>query len=575
MFTKESLETLRGQIDLVEVLEPHIELKRAGAVYKALCPFHQEKSPSFVVQRGDTHYHCFGCGAHGDAIQFLIGHLGYTFVESVEALAEQFHVPLEREERQEEQGVNRLSLKESLETASLFFHDYLIHSEAAADARNYLFKRGISLEFIRRFQVGLAPNSESLFFQVMQSEKIDSQTQLEAGLLSQSSRRPFFRDRITFPVLDTSGRVIGFSARKYRESTYGGKYINTSETSLFKKSRILYGLNYSRRRIAKERQALIVEGQIDCLKLIEGGLDMTVASLGTAFGEGHIAQLKQLGVHKVHLLFDGDPAGRAAASKVGNLFQAAGIEVFVPKLPGGSDPDTVINKSGITSLIELLKNAEPYLPFQVDFLSQEFDLQSPAGKSAMIKQLKKQIEAWEDPVMVHESLRQIARLVQVPEETVGLEQVYASNLFVRKREKGPIETVDPNRVLELDLLRWLILMEAPYLKKAREYLKDEHFWVEDAQKIFRRLITYESMDLLALAAELSDPTIIDEIMQKKVNRKRAETQFAHTIQQLLDRQWMQTREEIKRKIESEACTEEQVLELAKRFNALERPVVAP
>ncbi len=568
MFTQESLENLRDRIDLIEVLQSHIDLKRAGSTYKALCPFHQEKTPSFVVQKGDRHYHCFGCGAHGDAIQFLMNYLNLTFAEAVEALAEQFHVPLERDERREEKGLSKTNLKECLETATQFFHHYLLHSEEGREALHYLFKRGITIDFIRRFEIGYAPSAPALFMQVMRAEKIEEQRLLECGLLGESSHRPFFRERITFPVREHTGRVIGFSARKIREETYGGKYINTSETPLFKKSRTLFGLNYCRRRIAKERRVILVEGQIDCLRLIEAGLDLTVAALGTAFGEGHVALLKQLGVRQAYLLFDGDEAGAAAASKAGDLFQKVGIEGLVVHLPRGSDPDTFITKCGTDNLLELLDKAENYLAFQVSFLGREINLNSPAGKAELVKLLKKQIEGWEDPVMVHDSLRKLASIVQVPEETIGVKQNYASNLYINK--KAGLQSIDPNRVLELDLLRWLILMGESFRKTALHYLKDEHFWVPPCRTLFQKILASEQIDLLSLAADLEDPSLIDEVLKKKVNRDRSEQQFIETVQKMLDRQWMQTREQIKMEIHSGKHSSEEVLEFAKRFDGLKR-----
>ncbi len=564
MFTKESLEKLRERIELIEVIEPHIELKRAGTTYKALCPFHQEKSPSFVVQRGDTHFHCFGCGAHGDAIQFLMNYLNLTFVEAVESLAEKFQIPLERDNQKEETGINKRTLKECLETASLFFHEYLLYSEEGRPALDYLFKRGMGIDFIRRFEIGYAPSS-SLMFKVLK----DKQELMETGLMNESGR-PFFRERITFPVRDHAGRIIGFSARKISEEVFGGKYINTSETALFKKSRTLFGLNYARRRIAKERRAILVEGQIDCLKLIEAGLDLTIASLGTAFGESHVAILKQLGLRQAYLFFDGDQAGDAAASKAGDFFQKVGIEVHVVRPPAGSDPDTILNKLGTERLLEMLDQAESYLAFQVSYLGREINMNSPAGKAELVKVLKKQIDSWEDPVMVHESLRKLASMVHIPEEAIGLKQNFAPNLYIKNHGSHPSEQVDPNRVLELDLLRWLILINEKFHKTTAQYLTEDHFWTPACRALFKKIMESNTVDLLSLAGDLEEPALLDEILKKKVNRERADGQFLETIQKILDRQWMQTREKIKMEIHSGKHSEDEVLKLAKQFDELRR-----
>lgn len=562
MFTKESLDKLRERIDLVEVVSGHIDLKRAGTAFKANCPFHQEKSPSFMIQKGDRHYHCFGCGAHGDAIQFLMSQLSLSFVEAVETLSEKFHVPLERI-HQQEKGVNKAPLKEASETATRFFHTCLVYTEEGKEALHYLYRRGLTLDFIRRFEIGYAPDEEQSFRKVMQSENLSDEVLIEAGLLN-SAKRPFFRDRITFPIKNAAGSVIGFSARKYKEETFGGKYINTSETPLFKKSRILFGLNYCRRRITKEKRVLIVEGQIDCLKMIEAGLNLTVASLGTAFGESHVQELKHLGVREAYLIFDGDDAGMTAASKVGHLLQKGGLDVKVVTLPKGSDPDSYLTQFGVEKLIEELEKPQEYLAYQVKFLARELDLNSPAAKAELVKILKKQIEEWEEPVMVHESLKKMATLINIPEEMIGITPLL---MYTRKLTTPQVNAVDPHRVLELDLLRWLIL-RPDFLKTAENYLTESHFWTASCKQLFTNYLKSEEKDLLSLGGGLEETTLFDEILQKKVNRERAEINFLETVQKLLDRQWMQTREEIKMQIHSGTSKEEEVLDLAKKFDEL-------
>ena len=196
-FTKDSLETLRQRIDLVDVLSSHIDLKRAGAAYKGLCPFHDEKTPSFMIQKGDTHYHCFGCGAHGDAIQFLMAHLKMNFSDAVESLAERFHVHLEYlEDVETNKGPNKTFLKEALEQACRFYHFYLLHTKEGHEVLHYLYKRGIDLDFINQFQVGLAPKIPGYFRKIMHAKFIKDETMALAGLIAESKDgrwRDFFR----------------------------------------------------------------------------------------------------------------------------------------------------------------------------------------------------------------------------------------------------------------------------------------------------------------------------------------------------------------------------------------------
>lgn len=573
LYTKESLERLRHQIDLIEVVSSHIDLKRSGASYKALCPFHEEKTPSFVVQRGDYHYHCFGCGAHGDAIEFLMTYLQLNFTQAVESLAEKFNVHLEISEQKGENRVNRAALKEALGIANQFFHCYLLHTQEGQEALNYLYKRKITLDFIRRFEIGLAPKKSGLMCKVMYEHKISNQVLHDIGLLK---KREFFLERITFPIRDPMGSIIGFSARKYKEETFGGKYINTPETPLFKKSHILFGLNYCRRRIVKEKRAIIVEGQIDCLKLIEVGLNITIAALGTAFGERHVKQLQNLGVHKVYLIFDSDQAGKKAISKVGNLFQQVGVEVIVVLLPLKSDPDTFLAQYGPEKLIQKIKDGIDYLTFQVEHLSKEYNVASPAGKTELINTLANQIKQWEDPVMIHESLRKLAALTQVPEEIVGIRGSFSPHLYIKSASPLILHSIDPNRVLELDLLRWLILegKNRPNLVEvASKHLKPSHFWIPICQKLF---ISYmkknKPHDLLSLLIDVNQQEgqkCIEEILSKKINKKKAESLFVETVQKLLDRQWMHSCEEIKNKMQT-VKDDDELIKLSKDFDALKK-----
>lgn len=568
VFTKQCLDQLKDRVDLVDLISGYLPMKRYGKAHKALCPFHQEKSPSFIVQRGDSHYHCFGCSAHGDAIQFLMHYLNISFVEAVEVLAERYHVILEREERTEGGTSAKPLLKEVCRLACSYFHNCLLYTEEGRDALNYLYRRGITIDFIRRFEVGFAPADGKGLRKVMEEAKVDWQQQIEAGLLIEEGRRPFFRERIIFPIYSVTGQAIGFSARKIKEETFGGKYINTPETPLFKKSRILFGLNFSRRRIIKERKVIIVEGQIDCLKMIEAGLNLTVAALGTAFGEGHAEELKKLQVRQAYLLFDGDPAGKAAASKVGDLLQKRSIDVRVVTLPQKTDPDSFLIQFGMGKLIEELEKAIGYLAFQIDFLKQENKGDSAAGKAAVISQLKKQIEAWEDPILIHESLRQLASLAHLPHEAVGT--LPAHPLRIAARGSLPFRNLDTNRVLEVDLLRWLIIIGERFLPTAQKFLSSSHFTTSACRALFQRIVDEGKTDLLSLASAVRDQSLIDEIVQKKVNCDRAKELFLETVQKLLDREWMQKREAVRMKIYNGTFKEEELAELAKEFDELKK-----
>lgn len=584
LYTKASLETLRQRIDLVEVLSPHIELKKSGAAYKAICPFHDEKTPSLMIQKGDHHYHCYGCGAHGDAIQFLMTHLRMSFIESVESLAQKFNVPLEQVEGSTElQGPNKGFLKAALEHACQLYHFILLHTAEGQKALHYLYSRGVDLDFIRRFQLGLAPKVPGALRKLMHAKSVKDFTLVEAGLLSETSSgayREFFSDRILFPIRDPQGAVIGFSGRKYKEETYGGKYVNTPETAVFKKSKVLFGLNYCRKRIAKERKVLIVEGQLDALRLIHNGFNIAVASQGTAFGEGHARELINLGVNQVFLAMDGDDAGCEAACKIGNLFQREGIEVSVLELPPSGDPDSYLCEYGAEAFQKLIENSLGYLEFLVRRRSRTLNMDSPAGKNELVSELAKQIREWNHPLMVHESLRKLAHLAQVPESAIGVGQDHIPNLYIKKSANIEIlsHSIDPDRILEFDVLRWLLLLgsiQVQLVELVKVNLTPEDFKSTICRAIYQAYLDCYAAripcDLLNIATALEDSEAqcaLSEILQRKVNRERGEQQLIESIQKMLDRNWMEKCEVVRIKILDGQCSDDEAMDLAKVYKDL-------
>ncbi len=574
LYTQESLDNLRSKVNLVEVIHSHVPLKRSGATHKALCPFHEEKTPSFQVQAGDDHYHCFGCSAHGDAIAFLMNHLKMSFVEAVESLAERFGVMLDKAEGDnQKRGPEKTLLKESLELACRFYLTLLLHTEEGHRALQYLYRRGIDLDFIRFFRLGYAPEMRNALTTLAKGEGHREDVLISSGLMTERGR-DFFSERITFPITDPFGAVIGFSARKLKEETFGGKYINTPETPLFKKSHILFGLSYCRQRIAKERKAIIVEGQIDALRLIHAGLNITVAAQGTAFGEGHVKLLADLGVNQIYLAMDGDSAGKSAAATIGNLFQKKGIGVSVVTLPENSDPDSFVRSQGLDAFESLLTSARDYLTFLVDYTSTDIDLSDPSQKNEHLRKLTDQIRTWEEPVMIHESLRKISQLTAVPESVVGVGATPQPH-FIRRFGLAGKQQVDPDRVLETDLLRWLILQKDPRLIEiARLNIAPDLFRNPLCQRIYSRFMQTDGpRDLIALGSILEseeEQQLLTEVVQKKVNPQKAEEGLVEVIHRLLIRKWMEEREGIKTKIQSGTCTDEEVLQLAKAFDEIKK-----
>lgn len=578
LYSKESLETLRQRIDLVDVVSSYVKMQRSGSAYKGLCPFHDEKTPSFLIHKGDTHYHCFGCGAHGDAIAFLMGYVKMSFMDALEMLSERFQVPLERVE-EEEKGPNKGRLKHALERACLWYRFFLLHSEEGRAALMYLYQRGLNLAFIRKFEIGYATQHGEMLFRLLKEEGFSEEELLAAGLLRQTStgwKKDFFSERITFPIRDRMGAVIGFSARKFHEETFGGKYINTAETLLFKKSQVLFGFCYSRQRIAKDRKALIVEGQVDALRLIDSGFDFTVAGQGTAFGEGHLKELLQMGVNHVYLALDADKAGQEAAVKIGDLFQNKGVEVTIVSLPDGSDPDAFLRSDGKEAFEELLTRGLDYLTFYYEHLCKGQDLTSPSKKNEIVEAVAKRIRLWEQPVMIHESLKRLASMAGIPEQALGGEMPVVQ---YSRREPLVKPIVDPDRVLEMDLLRFLMLSEeksAQVLEIIQKNLSIEDFKLSSCARLFEAYLTLgpeERKSWILLASRLGkeeDQLLLSDLLQRKINLLKVEEGTTETVKKFLIRSWMDRREQIMVQMQNAHSSEEEMFALAKQFDELRK-----
>ncbi len=575
MFAKESLEALRQRVDLVEVIQSYVPLKRSGATFKACCPFHEERTPSFTVQRGDPHFHCFGCGAHGDAIAFLMQYLRLSFRESVETLAQRYHVTLQRTEK-EEGEVPRKRLKEALERAARLCHYCLLHTQEGHEGLRYLYERGCSLDFLRSFQIGYWPRGKAMTQMLRETGCSEEDLRL-AGLFTQHGRE-LFNERITFPVRNAGAEVIGFSARKFKEQTTGGKYINSPETPLFKKSQVLFGLSSCRRRIAKERKVILVEGQLDALMMIHAGFNLTVASQGTAFAEGHLRELQQLGVQEAWLLFDSDRAGREAACKVGNLLQREGIRLRVARLREGLDPDEALRQEGPDAVRSALHTAEDYLSFLVEEYRTQHPLEDPATKAQVAEQIGKQIREWKQPVMVHESLKKLATLLHLPDHLLGIGD--RPKIPAAPKGKMPPVVVDQDLPIEADLLRWFLWLGASQpemIGRVLTALPAEALRHPTARRLYQAfhnvLERGETLDLFALAAETQDEELVlfvDQLMEKRLPLEKGAPLLQMTVQRLLERNWLGACEAIRLRLSGGQVSEEEAMRLARDYGELRR-----
>jgi|TARA_Y100000310_G_scaffold225067_1_gene227001 DNA primase len=366
-----NVEKIKERLGIVDVVGQYIKLQKAGSNLKAKCPFHNEKTPSFFVSPSRSTYYCFGCGVKGDIFSFVEQFEGLDFSGALKILAEKAGVQIEYEKQEKRDERDRLY--SIVEEATLFFEESL-NKEEGKDVKKYLYGRGLNDKTIKAWRIGYSPSSWSTLYEHL--KKKHSANEIEkAGLIKKSEKGgdyyDRFRGRIMFPISDNSGRIIAFSGRIFRDKENEAKYINSPETSLFRKSKILYGLDRAKFSIRKLNFSIIVEGQIDLLASHQAGFTNTVALSGTALTEEQVELLKRLSGNVI-LAFDSDSAGFASSGKSAMLTLSAGMDVKIAHMSKGADPSDVINKDK-DEWKKIIKNSKHIVDFSLDMLSEEID----------------------------------------------------------------------------------------------------------------------------------------------------------------------------------------------------------
>jgi DNA primase len=392
LISEESLERVKQAADIVEVVSAHTDLRRQGARWVGLCPFHEERTPSFSVDAQEKLYHCFGCGVGGDTIKFVEEKEGLGFAEAVELLADRYGVELQREKedpRAEARRQQRRRLGELLDRTAGFYTHYLWDSEEAGKARAYLAERGLGEETLRAFGVGYAPSAWDVV--LLRGQRAGFKVEeLRAVGLAQKGRSggeyDRFRERIMFPIRDRRGRTLGFGGRAMR-SDQGAKYVNTAETDFFHKSKMLYGIDLAKEAIAKSGRAVVVEGYTDVLALHQAGVGEAVGVMGTAITEEQVAALSGM-VDEVVLALDADSAGQEAMLRAQRVAAGRKMRLRVAAMPAGEDPAEMIAAEGGAERFRALVEEAVDLPaFQVGLVLDRTDVGSPAERDRALTEV--------------------------------------------------------------------------------------------------------------------------------------------------------------------------------------------
>ena len=381
---RDPVDEVRERCDLVEIVSQYVNLRRSGRTMVGLCPFHNEKTPSFHVNPERQRWKCFGCGEGGDVFTFIQKIDNLTFREALEHLARKVGVEIRRTQQSAKVYTEKDIVLRANNVACEFFRSQLRESSRAL---GYLERRGLSESTIEKYLIGYAPDSWDGLLNHLIKQRLDPAEAVKAGLLiAREDGKGFydrFRDRLIFPILDLSERVVGFGGRALGDDP--AKYLNTPETPLFIKSRTLYGLNRARRAISAEDRVIVVEGYMDAITAQEAGFENTVATMGTALTEDHVNIIARF-TNNVVLAFDADSAGMAAALRSAPVFERAGLNIRIISMPAGEDPDSLLRSGDRSTFSKLVERALPVADYRVKLVLSKHDLQTDEGKAAALKE---------------------------------------------------------------------------------------------------------------------------------------------------------------------------------------------
>ena len=486
MIDKTSIEELKNRLDIVDVIGSYIELKKAGSSYKALCPFHDEDTPSFVVSPSKQIFHCFGCGKGGDAISFVMEYEKLSYPEAIEKLASMYNFSLRYSDDKNNTTKN---LFKALETINMLYKKELTKNLQAIE---YLRKRGVSEAIIEKFELGYAPSS-SMQIAYLKNHYIPLPDAIEAGILAQDNQRVYARmsDRITFAIYSPNGALIGFGGRTL--GNHPAKYLNSPETKIFHKSKILYGYHIAKEAIFKKKQMIVCEGYMDVVMLHQAGFNTAVATLGTALTPSHLPLISRSEA-KVILAYDGDSAGIAAALKAAKLLSTNEIEGGVVIFPKGLDPADMIAQNRIEDLHHLFNNPKEFIQFVLETIVHSYDISITKQKQKALEDGIAYLKSL--PSLIAEEYKHyLAALLNIPAAKIILNPI---------NKKGSPHTIEMKDAKELSIIK-TALLHPNLIDSILDIITPQHFQYH--QEEFMAAINNE-LDNPKLRAILLDEDIV-------------------------------------------------------------------
>ena len=512
---QETIDRINDNADIVDIVSKSVDLKKRGRNFFGLCPFHEEKTPSFSVAPDKGIYHCFGCGKGGNAVNFIIENEKLSFVEAIQQLGQHLGILVEFSGSNESKNLFD-NLYKIHEDASSLYHKTLL-SDRGKKALKYLMDRGLSLDSIKLFSVGFAPESSKFLLNTIKSNGYDREALEKSGLFGYSKSEFFdrFRSRIMFPIWNSSSKIVGFGGRVFA-SEDPAKYMNSPETPLYKKSDIFYGLHNARNAIRKNGYAILVEGYTDVIQLYQNGIKNCVAVSGTAFSERHVSQMKRF-CSKALLAYDGDSAGISATLKTGYNLIKGGIEAQVIEIPNKLDPDEWVSKEGPEAFI---KNGINRASGLVDYhlKSSQFSEKTPSEKSNIVNQILIEVRDIKDPIISNEIIRKLAQISNVEENEIKriIPRESSSAMKRQPPETEEGDTFDTiNDKAAIGLIKVLLQDKAEPIAWIKENLEIDNIFNSRLKDLVKLLIDKTSgsaSEIISSIADDNDRKIITELM---------------------------------------------------------------
>ncbi|MFA5410608.1 MAG: DNA primase [Candidatus Omnitrophota bacterium] len=481
------LDDILSRVNIAEVISEYIPLKRAGRNFKALCPFHHEKTPSFMVSPDRQIYHCFGCGQSGNAFKFLMQYERIEFPEAVEILAKKAGVILPEIKKQDNQTQSLVSQLYKVNEQAAYFYEQALYSRENEQALNYLLKRNIKKETMKLFRLGFAPDRWDVLMSYLRQKAAGLSLQEKAGLIVSKPDGGYhdrFKNRITFPILDVKSRVIAFGARIFADKDNKlAKYVNSPETFIYTKGKNLYGLNLAKDAIRERDYAVIVEGNLDCIMPYQEGLRNIVASLGTALTEEQVRLLKRYTQNAV-MIYDADNAGQNATLRSLGIFLEEDMNVRIVALPEGLDPDLFVRKYGIRALEDEIEKAKGLFDYQLGVLESRYDIGKEEGKRKIFDEMLITIKKVKNGILRSEYIKRLAEHADVPEFEVRDEFNKLKDGRLRPDsyrfiERGKAANINPTEKLLIKLM----LEENELIEHIRQHLEPADFQDERTARI--------------------------------------------------------------------------------------------